>query len=96
MQLIVRKDLKVEWPRLETKTHWILMGYDEDLNKAMVIAAHEMVDFLAKQKVVPLDRYEAYALASITSNCVVTQVVNVRKGVHCMIPKSVFTASSRR
>ena len=90
MQLIVRKDMKLEWPRLETKTHWILMGYDEDLNKAMVIAAREMIDFLSKQKMVPLDRYEAYSLASITTNCVVTQVVNVRKGVHCMIPKSLF------
>jgi len=92
MQLIVRKDMKLEWPRLETKTHWILMGYDEDLNKAMVAAAREMVDFLLKQKMVTLDRYEAYSLASVTTNCVVTQVVNVRKGVHCMIPKSIFTA----
>ncbi len=92
MQLIVRKDMKLEWPRLETKTHWILMGYDEDLNKAVVSAAREMIDFLSKQKMVPLDRYEAYSLASITTNCVVTQVVNVRKGVHCMIPKSIFTA----
>src|SRR6266852_273389 len=92
MQLIVRKDMKLEWPRLETKAHWILMGYDEDLNKAMVVAAREVVDFLSKQKLVTLDRYEAYSLASITTNCVVTQVVNVRKGVHCMIPKSIFTA----
>ena len=90
MQLIVRKDMKLEWPRLETKTHWVLMGYDEDLNKAMVIAAREMIDFLSKQKMVPLDRYEAYSLASITTNCVVTQVVNVRKGIHCMVPKSIF------
>jgi acetamidase/formamidase len=90
MQLIVRKDMKLEWPRIETKTHWILMGYDEDLNKAMVIAAREMIDLLSNQKMVPLNRYEAYSLASITTNCVVTQVVNVRKGVHCMVPKSVF------
>ncbi len=92
MQLVVRKDMKLEWPRLETKTHWIVMGYDEDLNKAMVIAAREMIDFLSKQKMVPLDRYEAYSLASITTNCVVTQVVNIRKGVHCMVPKNMFVA----
>jgi acetamidase/formamidase len=90
MQLTVRKDMKLEWPRLETKTHWILMGYDEDLNKAMVIGAREMVDFLSTQKLVPMSRYEAYSLASMTTNCVVTQVVNVRKGVHCMVPKSLF------
>src|SRR5437870_5323491 len=38
MQLIARKDMKLEWPRMETKTHWIMMGFDEDLNKALVEA----------------------------------------------------------
>ncbi len=90
MQPIVRKDLKLEWPRMETKTHWILMGFDEDLNKAMVAATRETVDFLTSQKIVPLDRYEAYSLASMAADCRVTQVVDVRKGVHCMVPKSIF------
>ena len=92
MQLIVRKDMKLEWPRLETKTHWILLGMDEDLNKAMVNAVRETVDFLSSQKIVPLNRYEAYSLASMTADCRVTQVVDGRKGVHCMIPKSLFVA----
>jgi acetamidase/formamidase len=35
-------------------------------------------------------REEAYALASIVGDCRVTQVVDIRKGVHCMIPKRVF------
>jgi acetamidase/formamidase len=91
LQLIVRKDMKLEWPRAETKTHWILMGFDEDLNKAMVSAVRETVDFLANQKMVPLDRYEAYSITSMTADCRVTQVVDVRKGVHCMVPKSIFT-----
>jgi len=90
MQLIVRKDMKLEWPRAETPTHWVLMGFDEDLNKAMVNAVRETVDFLSKQKMVPMDRYEAYNLASIVADCHVTQVVDVRKGVHCMVPKSIF------
>ena len=93
MQLVVRKDLKQEWPRMETKTHWIMMGFDEDLNKAMVNATREAVDFLAAQKMVPLTRYEAYSLVSMVGDCRVTQVVDVRKGVHCMIPKSIFTSA---
>ncbi len=92
LQLIVRKDMTLEWPRLETKTHWILLGMDEDLNKAMVNAVRETVDFLASQKVVPLNRYEAYSLVSMVGDCRVSQVVDVRKGVHCMIPKSLFVA----
>ena len=38
LQPIVRKDMKVEWPRIETKTHWIMTGFDEDLNEAMKLA----------------------------------------------------------
>ncbi len=91
IQPIVRKDMKLEWPRAETKTHWIMIGLDEDLNKAMVNAVREAVDFLATQKMVPLSRYEAYSLVSMVGDCRVTQVVDVRKGVHCMIPKSIFT-----
>ena len=91
IQPVVRKDMKLEWPRAETKTHWITLGFDEDLNKAMVNAVREAVDLLVDQKVVPLNRYEAYSLVSMVGDCRVTQVVDVRKGVHCMIPKSIFT-----
>jgi acetamidase/formamidase len=91
LQPIVRKDMKLQWPRIETKTHWNSVGFDEDLDKAMVNAVREAVDFLAAQKRVPLTRYEAYALVSMVGDCRVSQVVDVRKGVHCMIPKSVFT-----
>ena len=94
IQPIVRKDMKLEWPRAETKTHWIMMGFDEDLNKALVNAVRETVDFLSTRKMVPMDRYEAYSLASMTADCRVTQVVDIRKGVHCMIPKSLFTKKS--
>ena len=93
IQPIVRKDLKIEWPRAETKTHWIFMGFDEDLNKAMVNAVRESVGWLAAQKIVPLDRYEAYSIVSMVGDCRVSQVVDVRKGVHCMIPKSIFKKS---
>ena len=90
IQPVVHKGMKTEWPRIETKTHWIATGFDEDLNKAMVIATREAVDFLAAQKTVSLTRYEAYSLVSMVGDCRVSQVVDVRKGVHCMIPKSIF------
>src|SRR5437879_6756887 len=87
---ILRKDLHIDWPRAETATHWIFMGFDEDLNEAMKIAVRETVNFLAEQKMVPMSREEAYALTSIVGDCRVSQVVDIRKGVHCMIPKSIF------
>src|SRR5580765_2634368 len=88
LQTIVRKDLKLNWPFIETRTHWITTGFNEDLNVAMVNAVREAVDWLAEQKLVPMSRYEAYGLVSMAGDCRVSQVVDVRKGVHCMIPKS--------
>jgi acetamidase/formamidase len=90
LQAIVRKDMKLDWPRAETSTHFIMMGFDEDLNEAMKIAVRETVAFLAAQQMVPMSRDEAYALTSMVGDCRVTQVVDVRKGVHCMVPKSIF------
>ena len=90
IQPIVRKDLKTDWPWAETKTDWIFMGYDEDLNQAMKIAVEQTVHWLSTQTIVPMSREEAYSLTSIVGDCRVTQVVDIRKGVHCMIPKAVF------
>ena len=95
IQPIVRKDMKIEWPFIETRTHWISVGLNEDLNVAMVNATREAVNWLANQKMVPMTRYEAYALVSMAGDCRVSQVVDVRKGVHCMIPKSIFTGQKR-
>ncbi len=91
IQPIVRKDMKLTWPFIETRTHWITTGFNEDLDVAMTNAVREAVDWLSNQKMVPMNRYEAYALVSMVGDCRVSQVVDVRKGVHCMIPKSIFT-----
>jgi len=91
IQPVVRKDLHIDWPRAETSTHWIFMGFDEDLNEAMKIAVRNTIDFLADQKMVPMSREEAYSLTSMVADCRVSEVVDIRKGVHCMVPKSIFT-----
>jgi len=49
------------------------------------------VNFLAEQKIALMSREEAYSLTSMDGDCRVSQVVDIRKGVHCMIPKSIFT-----
>lgn len=91
LQPIVRKDLALTWPRIETPTHYILVGFDEDLDKAFTNALTETIDFLVTSK--GLTSYEAYSLASVAADCRVSQVVDVRKGVHCMVPKSLFTGT---
>jgi acetamidase/formamidase len=88
LQPILRKDMHLVWPRIETPTHYIQVGFDESLDKAMLNAVEETVDFLSTVK--GLTRYEAYSLTALAADCRVSQVVDVRKGVHCMVPKSLF------
>jgi acetamidase/formamidase len=56
----------------------------------MKIAVEQTIHWLSTQATVPMSREEAYALTSIVGDCRVSQVADIRKGVHCMIPKSVF------
>src|SRR4029434_1073082 len=60
LQLTVRKNLKLAWPRAEPATDYISMGTDEDLTKATRTAIQEMVDFLVQTR--GLDQQAAYQL----------------------------------
>ncbi len=87
-QLIVRKDLHLEWPRAETRTDYITMGIDDDLTEAAKIATRQMIDFLATTR--KLSREDAYMLASVAGDLVITQVVDGPKGVHMKLSKAIF------
>jgi acetamidase/formamidase len=87
-QLVVRKDLHLKGPRGETPTHWIAMGLDPDLDQATVYAVRDAIDFLVTEK--HLSREDAYTLCSVAVDFNVTQAVDGTKGVHGMIPKSIF------
>lgn len=88
LQFIVRKDMKLTWPRGETPTHWITMGTDTSLTQATKVAVQEMVDFLAAWK--GLSKTDAYRLASIAADLRITELVDGNVGVHMMVPKSIF------
>jgi acetamidase/formamidase len=91
LQLTVRKDLKLIWPRAETPTDYISMATDPDLFLATRAAIQEMVDFLVADK--HLTRHEAYQLVSIAGNVAITQLVDKPNvGVHVRLPKSIFVA----
>jgi acetamidase/formamidase len=89
-QFIVRKDIKLTWPRAETATHWIVMGLSPSLEEAMKIAVRETIGFLT-QRFPKLSREEAYMIASVAVDYHVTQVVDGTKGIHGMIPKAIFS-----
>jgi acetamidase/formamidase len=89
-QFIVRKDMHLKWPRAETPTHYITMGLDPDLMEAAKIAILETLDFLTTEKKMTHD--DAYVLASVGVDFMITQCVDGTLGVHGMIAKSLFTA----
>lgn len=88
-RLIVHKDQHLLWPRGETPTHYISMGFSKDLHEATEHAVREMIDFLVATK--HLNRDEAYMLTSVASDVDITQLVDGNVGVHVMMPKAIFT-----
>jgi acetamidase/formamidase len=85
IQVIVRKDMKLEWPRAETPTHWIAMGTDTSLVVATKTAIREMVKFLQETK--GISQTQAYQAASMAADAHITQLVDGNVGVHMMIAK---------
>jgi len=91
LQLTVRKDMKLTWPRAETPVDYISMATDPDLTVATKTAIQEMIDFVATQK--KLTKHQAYQLVSLAGNVAVTQLVDKPNyGVHVRMPKSIFVA----
>jgi acetamidase/formamidase len=76
-------------PRAETATHYMTIGLNVDLDEAARSATSDMLDFLVATK--GLSRDDAYMLASASMDLIVTQAVDGTKGVHAMLPKSIFT-----
>jgi acetamidase/formamidase len=93
-QFIVRKDMHLKWPRAETPTHYITMGLNDDLNACATLAVREMIDFLVTEK--HLSRDDAYMLASVAADLHITELVDGNKGVHMMIPKSIFVSGTAK
>ena len=84
----MRKDLRLTVPHAETPTHYITTGFDPDLDDAVKMAMREMIAYLVRTR--GFSREEAYALCSIAVDMRITQLVNVYKGAHAMLPKDIF------
>ena len=76
------------WPRAETPTHFIIMGFNEDLDQAMKQALRGMIDFIVARSA--LTRVQAYQFCSLAVDFRVTQTVNGEKGVHGMLAKGLL------
>jgi acetamidase/formamidase len=75
-------------PRAETGSHPIFLAFAEDLDAAVLEATRDVMRYLTGHR--GLTRHEAYCLASVAVDFRITQVVDGFKGVHAMLPKSIF------
>jgi acetamidase/formamidase len=87
----VIKGSSLEWPRVETPTHWLTVGYDEDLNKALAILTAETAKFIAEQRRV--SAAEAQRIMQQGWDCRVAEVVNIVRGTYCFNPKNTQAAA---
>src|SRR6185503_15242691 len=73
LQFILHKSEKSAYPRAETPTHYIAMGFDDDLSNATRKALRNMIDFLVAEK--HMTRDDAYMLISVSGDVDVTELV---------------------
>ena len=86
LKVSVIKGVKLDWPRIETPTHWIAIGYDRDLNVAFDLLQQQTVKLIAEQDRLSPDAARERMLA--TWDCRISEVVNILKGTYCMVPKA--------
>jgi acetamidase/formamidase len=77
-------DMPVAYPIANTPAGWVTMGFHEDLDEALLIAVEAMLTLL--KRLHGLERLDALALASVTVDFHVTQVVNQVRGIHALLP----------
>ncbi|MBW8746724.1 MAG: acetamidase/formamidase family protein [Acidobacteria bacterium] len=93
-KFVVHKKKQMNWPRAETPTHYITMGFSPDLKEATEHALRDMIDFLVEEK--HMKRDDAYMLSSVAVDLDITELVDGNVGVHAMCPKNIFTDSGTK
>ena len=87
-KLIVHKNKKLESPVGETADAWLAIGLDEDLDEAMKKAVRESLRIINEEY--GLTKQDALIFGSAAIDYEVSQVVDIVKGVHGVIPKNIL------
>ncbi|MDR2453662.1 MAG: acetamidase/formamidase family protein [Bifidobacteriaceae bacterium] len=77
-------------PFAETRDFWVAIGLDRDLDAAVEACAERAAGFLGRRFALSLGQAVAYLSAAADFR--VSQVVDLVKGVHCVIRKADFAA----
>jgi acetamidase/formamidase len=93
-RFVLHKDMRLDTPRAESATHYLAIGIDADLDRALRKAVLDVVDFLVEEH--GLTPGEAFTLASLAVDFSVSEAVNETQVVTGSIPKSLFTQAPPR
>lgn len=89
-ELIVHKDMALDTPMGETDDAWYAIGLDEDLDEAMKKSVREYLRIANEEY--GLTKPDALLFGSAAIDFEVSQVVDIVKGIHGVIPKQMFSA----
>jgi acetamidase/formamidase len=89
LTLEVIKGKPLDFPRIETTTSWITLGVDQDLNKAWDQAKAQTVKLIGELRKTTSEQATNVMVQS--SDCRISQVVNIKKGIHCLTAKNAGT-----
>ena len=87
-RFVLHKGTPLSAPRVETATHYLSVGIDLDLDRALRKALLEAIDFLVQEKA--LTPREAFTLASLAIDFTISEAVNETQVVSGSIAKSLF------
>lgn len=93
-ELVVHKNMQLTSPMGETKDAWIAVGLDEDLDEAMKKSVRESLRITNEEY--GMTKQDALILGSAAIDFEVSQVVDIVKGIHGVIPKQLFNAIERK
>jgi len=93
LKIDVISGAQLAMPYAETANHLITMAFDTDLQEAMQEALRLAIQMIVERT--HLTSVQAYSLCSMAADVRITQVVNVKKGVHIMIPKALIAQGVR-
>lgn len=100
IQYFLHKQRPLSLPMAETPGHWIILGFGNNLDEALVACLRQMLNWVSAAT--GMDPQDVYSLASITAGFRITQYSNQTasnytsipaKTVHGMLPKAVFDAA---
>jgi acetamidase/formamidase len=104
IQFVLHKNVPLDGPTVETPTHWIGFGFaDDSLDAALVACLRGIIKWTSRNA--KIDPRDVYPLCSMAASFRVTQYSNQTgsvytsvppRAVHCMLPKTVFSADLRR